>query len=285
MAIVLRMRVFHTICTFLVVIGRRFQDAGLRDVCVESGVIADGSAAGVLKGRSYNRAIRFHKIIFEALNRLAWNGFQRWIEEHHKAKKPRVNELLKGLKQLIDSTCEPEFKDVMRSHFFQEVSHLFPSYPHHLRHSNGKFWMSYVDMIEVLLGLIRATREGNWSMQLSSLRGIVQWCLAYDNINYVRYLSEMSHLPEGHPDAFKYVSSGGLSVQLSNSNPFERVPVDQTCEETVNKDTQTSGGTKGFSLKPNAVSKYYLVSCGISKHLPPATQVHAAYQQLFSETQ
>ena len=61
------------------------QDAGLRNVCMESGVIADGSAAGVLKGRSHNRAIWFHKIMFEALNRLAWNGFQRWIEEHHKA--------------------------------------------------------------------------------------------------------------------------------------------------------------------------------------------------------
>ena len=156
-SIVLRMEIFHTICTFLAVIGKRFQDAGLGDVCLESGVIADGSAAGVLEGR----AIRLHRIMFEALNRLAWNGFQLWIEEHHKAKKPHVNELMKGLKQLIDTTCEPKFKFVMKSHLFQEVSHLFLSYSHHLRHSNGKFWMSYVDMIEVLLGLIRATRERN----------------------------------------------------------------------------------------------------------------------------
>ena len=58
-AIVLRMGVFHSICTFLAVIGNRLLDAGLRDVCVESGVIADGSAAGALEGRSYNRVIRF----------------------------------------------------------------------------------------------------------------------------------------------------------------------------------------------------------------------------------
>ena len=49
-------------------IGKRFQDAG--DACVESGVIADGSAAGVLECGSYNRAIQLHKIMFEALNRL-----------------------------------------------------------------------------------------------------------------------------------------------------------------------------------------------------------------------
>lgn len=77
------MGVFDTICTFLAVIGKRFQDAGLQDVRFESGVIADGSAAGVLESRSCNRVIGFHKLMFEALNRLAWNEFQRWIEEHH----------------------------------------------------------------------------------------------------------------------------------------------------------------------------------------------------------
>ena len=76
---------------------------------------------------------------------------------------------------------------------------------------------------------------------------------------FLRISRECPIFREDHRDAFKYVSSGGLSVQLSDSNPFGRVPVDQTCEETVNKDTQTSGGTKGFSLKLNA-SKYYLVA-------------------------
>ena len=205
------MGVFPTICTFLAAMGKRFQGAGLRDVCVESGVITDGSAAGVLEGRSFNRAFRFHKLMFEALNRLTRNGFQQWIEEHHEDKKPRVDDLIKGLKQLIDSTCEPEFNDVMSSPLFEEVSQLFLSYSNHLHHSSGKlskFWMSYVDMVEVLLGLIRATREGNWSMHLSSVREIVPWCFAYDNVNYARYLSAylsgMSHLPKEHSDAFKY---------------------------------------------------------------------------------
>ena len=68
------MGVFHTICTMLAVIGKRFGDAGLRDLSVESGVIADGSIAGVLDGKKYNRAIRLHKLVYEALLRLAWSG-------------------------------------------------------------------------------------------------------------------------------------------------------------------------------------------------------------------
>ena len=56
------------------------------------------------------------------------------------------------------------------------------------------------------------------------------------------------------------LKSGGFAVQLGEDNPFGKMPVDQACEETVNKDTQTPGGIKGFSLKPKAVNKYYLVA-------------------------
>lgn len=93
---------------------------------------------------------------------------------------------------------------------------------------------------------------------------MVPWCFAYDNLNYARYLSayvsEMSHLEEDHPNILEYFRSGGFAVQIGECNPFGRIPVDQTCEETVNKDTQTPVGTKGFSLKPKAVSKYYLTA-------------------------
>ena len=51
--IILRMGVLHTVCS---TIGKRFQDAGLRDLCVESGVIAEGSIAGVMEGHKYNQS-------------------------------------------------------------------------------------------------------------------------------------------------------------------------------------------------------------------------------------
>ncbi len=56
----------------------------------------------------------------------------------------------------------------------------------------------------------------------------------------------MSNLPSEHPDVHEYLEAGGFSVQLGSKNPFGRIPVDQTVEETVNRDTQTAGGTKGF---------------------------------------
>ena len=65
----------------------------------------------------------------------------------------------------------------------------------------------------------------------------------------------MTSLAKDHPFSYK---QGGISVQRSEHNPFGKVPSDQTIEETLNKDTQTPGGTEGFSLEPATLTKYYI---------------------------
>ena len=65
--LVVRMGSFHTICAFMAAIGKRFGDAGLADILIESGIVGSGSVAGVLEGRHYNRAVRTHKVRKEFL--------------------------------------------------------------------------------------------------------------------------------------------------------------------------------------------------------------------------
>ena len=101
-------------------------------------------------------------------------------------------------------------------------------------------------------------------LNLASVRAMIPWCFAYDMLNYARYLpyyyAHVSQLPTTHPDVHVEFMQGGFSVQLVSNNPFGRIPVDQTIDETVNKDTHTPGGTNGFSLKPGAVSRHYLTA-------------------------
>jgi len=49
----------------------------------------------------------------------------------------------------------------------------------------------------------------------------------------------MTHLEQEHPEIHDYLREGGFSVQIGTHNPFGRIPVDQTVQETINKDTQT----------------------------------------------
>ena len=70
----------------------------------------------------------------------------------------------------------------------------------------------------------------------------------------------MTNLPEKIPRVYEAFKAGQYSVQMSNNNPFGRIPVDQATDVTVNKDTQTPGGTARFSLKAGAIKRYYITS-------------------------
>lgn len=73
--LVIMMGGFHLLMTLLAIIGSRFGDAGLRDVAVQSEVIAEGSIDSVLSGKHYNRAVRLHKIMYEAIAQLLVHDF------------------------------------------------------------------------------------------------------------------------------------------------------------------------------------------------------------------
>ena len=149
-----------------------------------------------------------------------------------------------------------------------------------LRHNRGqlaKFWVSYIDMIDILLGLLRADREGNWFLHLACIRKVIPWCLALGKVNYSRYLpvyyAQRMELESSCPELYQHFRKGYFYVQIGKHNPFGRIAVDQTIEETVNKDTQTSGGTRGFSLRPGAVSRYY---CTAEYRASAMRQLHEA---------
>ena len=147
---------------------------------------------------------------------------------------------------------------------YVHIMQLFHQYLDLLRNDNGNlssFWMSYVDMVEIILGLLRSLREAYFLLHLASIRAMIPWCFSYDRLNYARYLpiyyAQMSNIGIDHPGVYAHFMQGGFSVQLGGINPFGKCPVDQTIEETINKDTQTPGGAKGFSLKHDAVQKYF----------------------------
>ena len=52
--IVLRLGTFHNLGTLISIIGKRFLHAGLKDLFIEAGVVAEGSVSAVLEGRNYN---------------------------------------------------------------------------------------------------------------------------------------------------------------------------------------------------------------------------------------
>ena len=220
-----------------------------------------------MDGRRYNRAVRLHKLVYEAFTRMAWTGFRIRLEATHADDVGHMDETLRIIDNLCEDVSQASLKQVLDNSSCTCIMELFGVYIEFLRGGNGNIstiWLSYMDIVDIFLGLIRASREGDWMLHLASIHVMIPWCFAYDRLNYARYLpyyyAKMSQLPTTHPDVHVEFMQGGFSVQLGSNNPIGRIPVDQTIEEMVNKDTQTPGGTNGFSLKPGAVSSHYLTA-------------------------
>ena len=128
----------------------------------------------------------------------------------------------------------------------------------------GKYWLSYIAMVGLLLRFVRSTREGNWSLHLACIRDMIPWMFAYDRTNYSRYLPvywcDMMTLEEKHPASHEAFQAGEFVVQRSSHGSFSQVAVDQTIEQTINRDTKSKGGIVGFSLNKGAVQRWLLTS-------------------------
>ncbi len=156
------MGTFRTIFNALAIRGKHFQDAGLKDICIEAGIVAEGSINGVMSGKRYNRAVRVHKSIYEALMRLAWMEFTLWVNKNQEAS-ATIMAFLDLTGTMACDLNQQYFSSVLQNTQSSKLMDFWNNFLDHLRHNNGDlsaYWMSYMDIVEsVLLGLLCVSRE------------------------------------------------------------------------------------------------------------------------------
>lgn len=67
----------------------------------------------------------------------------------------------------------------------------------------------------------------------------------------------MVRLPTSQPAVYNELRIGGSwTLQRSDCSPFSSIAGDQAIEQTVNRDTKTTGGLKGITLKRGVFFSY-----------------------------
>ena len=121
--------------------------------------------------------------------------------------------------------------------FIQERCSQFPAFA---------FWMSYLNMADLFLNFVCVKRIGNWTLHFQSAAEMVPWYFAYDHLNYARYLLvyiyEMLAVPDTHPSVEEHLAARDSVVQQENQYSFSQTSMDQTIEQTMNKDCKTRDG-------------------------------------------
>ena len=104
---------FH-LFMLLGVISSRFGGAGLKELAIQSEVVAEGSIDSdkVLNGKNYNRAVQFHKINDEAVTRLLVDAFKSSLPENAKA---MPSDEKKQIEKLKLDFCQDEVERVLES--------------------------------------------------------------------------------------------------------------------------------------------------------------------------
>ena len=193
---------FHIILYFLALMGKNYEASGLEDLLIESGAYGSGTVNSIMSQKSYNRCVRAHKLVMEALFPLLWRSFVMWLSN-------RDSSSIQGnLMEKID-TCQAAVRDglnVLESFetLTEEVGPLEDKFNTFKEESKEKsqpfaFWIDYIDIVQMLLQFLRAERCGDWLLHLSTTAAMTPYFFAFDRPNYSRwlpvYLADMNSLP------------------------------------------------------------------------------------------
>ncbi|GFS21253.1 hypothetical protein ElyMa_001590300 [Elysia marginata] len=207
--------------------------SGFDDIVVEAGICASGSIEAALKGKHYNRAIRVHCVMLEALETLLFFSFKQ---------NKRMTKLIKEARDASEEmNSDPLKHDTIIDS--DALSQLYAQYCHYKeeirRGTYGRtpqFWIQYMDKVWILLRFSREIKTNNLDLYMRSLQQLCPLMFTMDHHNYARYVTlyyaSLLNLSNFHPGAEDLLRKGAI---------------DLTIEQTINKHAKTKGGIVGFS--------------------------------------
>jgi len=255
--VIVHMGAFHTMCSYMGSLGKMMTGSGFEEILIEAGVCASGSINQVINGSHYNRAMRVHQHMADAIERLLQDRF--------------VTDAPVDFSQLSDLVSlaeEPSFErmvEVMNSTSCIEFMEKYSSFKDGVREGHhgktAQFWILYYDCVWVLLHFVESIKENDLPLYLQTLRQLSGLMFSADHLNYARYLpayfTHLRSVTSIHPEACKLLSKYGISVSRS-AVPGCRNAIDMTIEQTINRSAKTAGGIVGFSRNHNAYYRWCL---------------------------
>lgn len=237
----------HLAMNYLKAIGQHMTDTGLSEIWKESDLLADGSILKVFDGKAYAKAMRAHKLTFQAMWRILIPRLLSFIQQRSDDLHSILTEGGNDVENLAAIVKSEEFSSIMTEFVKHESS----------QNNNFKFWWTYVDSVSTLLLFTRSIRDGTWDLYLYSLKSMIPLMERYNHRNYVIsvtiFIAQMNQLPDGVKLAFEY----GDFVVKTTEGKFNQVDADHAQEWMVGV-SKDSGGIVGITQKENTLQRWAL---------------------------
>lgn len=141
--------------------------------------------------------MRAHKLVVEALLRLQWQAFGKWIKANKGNQdtdlppftEDRCIALINSCQSSIaadDGSLATSFSQLCDN--LSDVVPVFEVFRKQACEQSKlfKFWSMYIDIVLLLLRFIRAERDGCWELHLKSVSEMIPYFFSMDRINYSR---------------------------------------------------------------------------------------------------
>ena len=268
--IVLRLGGFHTAMNFLGAIGKHMANSGLTDVWIGAGIYTEHTADKILSGKSWNRAVRAHKLTLEALWWILMKVFQAWQEDQNKQSCKQLFDCASRIAECFSNNNMKERQEAVRdfvcnAEALQSDFDIFVA--EHTDDPTFIFWKQYMDLVKLLLLFLRAEREGIWNLHLETLSQMLPLMAVYDHTNYMRwgvvYLTDMQELETTAPTVFDQFQHGNFTVKETEGN-FNQLATDFALEH-INKLCKVAGGIVGITRTKSALDRWMLTCTELAR--------------------
>ena len=242
---------FHLELAFFGALGTFLADSGVEYLLTEAGVLAEGSLAGFMKGKFYNRCTRVHQILAAVMERAL---FSKFLEVREDAEKSLAHEVMTD----CDNTVE-HCQRVAGNAAFNSLIKRYETYFHDV--IDGKYgttaayWAIYAYLMNrVYRELQRAVRTNDVDSFIQVLPRVIEVFFALNRPNYARWGTLFLHkLKNMDQKAREILEAGAMSIRRTKKS-YARCPVDLTLEQTVNRDAASP--MRGISAFTNSQSAF-----------------------------
>ena len=227
---------FHQQMSYIYAIYKRFKGSGLSEVLVSAGVIVEGSVDQALKGKHYRRGLRCILLWREAL---IHKRLTKQLESSTLS--PQAQQNLRTLRNALTETTETLASAYGKLEDDETIRRLVDEVYEKPGTDMGDYWLSFLEMSDVLIQNVHACHVCDLDEYLSSSHDMLPGLLAYNNHDYGKWLPDYWAMISNLPDERKKYFSTHFAQSMTGL-PYSCQPMDLWIETTMNLNSKLKQG-------------------------------------------
>ncbi|KAK3921598.1 Fructose-1,6-bisphosphatase class 1 2 [Frankliniella fusca] len=177
-------------------------------------VYAKNAVPKMVSGHSYARALRGHLLAQTALVHLLFDETEAELDDATRQEASAFAGQLQANEVTLEDAARHPTVSLVREKLQATIARLSQS-------RTARFWLNYVEMVQIMRLFLRAERCGDWFLTLQCTKKMLPYFFAAGHLNYFKacnaYLQQMQAAEKAMPfDEFRCFAGGSFTIRSEN---------------------------------------------------------------------